>query len=257
VAPPYPGYYLPPVAKKRSRIVVSVVALIVVASVVLALVFGGDRVVSTVLTPNTQAPQLGSFAGYIQYGNVNRISATWKVPAIAATSRDGGASTWIGVQGPATREFYQVGTTESRADGELFYDAFWSDPHEGFHAQYMMSVAAGDEIRANIAKVNGSWQASIDDVTDGQTQSAPTGTGAFTNLQLAEWIQEDPSLPHNGHVTYPQIEPMTMWQLMANGAPPSYAGLQPQWMVLPHGQRVVPDPLVKDQFTTKQEASTS
>jgi hypothetical protein len=43
-----------------------------------------------------------------------------------------------------------------------------------------------------------------------------------------------------------------MWQLTANGVAPDFSGLQPQWMVLPHGQRVVPGPLVGDRFTTSQ-----
>jgi hypothetical protein len=227
------------------------VSILVVVGVALSLVFSGSHI-ATIFSSNTQAPQLGSFAGYIQFGGVDRISATWNVPAIANTSADGGASTWIGVQGQGSREFYQIGTTESREDGELFYDAFWSDPKEGFHAQYMMAVAAGDEIEASIAQVNGDWTATIEDVTNGNTRPAPTGTGDFTNLQLAEWIQEDPSLPHNGHVPYPQIGPTTMWQLTANGVAPDFSGLQPQWMVLPHGQRVVPGPLVGDRFTTSQ-----
>jgi hypothetical protein len=242
---------VPPVARKRSQVVLGGVVFVVVA-LVLTVVFSGGHL-PAVLTTNTQAPQLGSFAGYIQFGDVNRISATWTVPAISATSSDGGASTWIGVQGQGTTEFYQIGTTENRENGQLFYDAFWSDPVEGFHAQYMpVSVAAGDEIKASIARVSGHWLATIDDVTSGQKQAAPTGTGVFTNLSLAEWIQEDPSLPHNGHVPYPQIGPMTMWQLKANGTAPSYAGLQPQWMVLPHAQRVVPGPLINDRFTTRQ-----
>jgi hypothetical protein len=231
--------------------------LLLVVGVVLGLVVKGGDLSTNVFAPNTQAPQIGSFAGYIQFGDVSRISAKWTVPGISGSSSDGGASTWIGLQGPANDEFYQIGTTETREGGQLFYDAFWSDPKEGFHAQYMMSVTAGDEITASIEHVNGSWSATIEDVTTAQTQVAPTRTGIFTNLQLAEWIQEDPSLPHNGHVPYPQIGPMTMWQLAANGVPPSYAGLQPQWMMLPHGQRVVPGPLVNDRFTTKQGAANS
>jgi hypothetical protein len=43
-----------------------------------------------------------------------------------------------------------------------------------------------------------------------------------------------------------------MWQLKANDAAPVYAGLQPQWMVLPRGQRVEPEPLSNDQFITKE-----
>jgi len=89
-------------------------------------------------------------------------------------------------------------------------------------------------------------------VTTGQSQAAPTSSGVFTNLQLAEWIQEDPSLPHNKHVPYPDIDPTTISQLKVNGSAPRYEDLQPQIMVLPGGKRIEPAPLVGDQFTTKE-----
>jgi hypothetical protein len=156
------------------------------------------------------------------------------------------------VQGPGKTEFFQVGTTETFEGSTPFYEGFWSDPAEGFHAQIMMTVSAGDEIQAKILEVSGIWQASVDDVTTGQTQMAPTSSGVFTNLQLAEWIQEDPSLPHNGHVPYPDIEPTTISQLTVNGQPPSLSNLQPQIMVLPHGRRIEAVPLAGNQFTTKE-----
>jgi hypothetical protein len=205
-----------------------------------------------ITSPNDQTAQLGSFAGYIQFVPMSQISASWRVPAILNDSPDGAASTWIGVQGPAQNEFFQVGTTESIQSGQIFYEAFWSDPAMGFHAQLMMPVSAGDEIQATISEVSGNWSASVEDVQTGQTQSAPTRSGVFRNLQMAEFIQEDPSLPHNKHVAYPLINPATIAQLRVNGSAPSYSALQPQIMVLPNGLRIEPGPLVGDQFTTKE-----
>jgi hypothetical protein len=243
------------VARKRSRVVPAIIAVVAIV-VVVSLVLGGVNLGNPVISPNNQTPQLGSFAGYIGYEQVTQISATWHVPAILSLSPDGAASTWIGVQGPGQKEFFQVGTTESYEAGTEFYEAFWSDPAEGFHAQVMMQVAAGDEIRALITEVSGSWQANIDDVTSGQSQQAPTYNGVFTNLQLAEWIQEDPALPRDKHVPYPDIAPTTMSQLRVNGSAPGYSSLQPQIMVLPQGRRVDPGPLVSDQFTTKDSLAT-
>jgi hypothetical protein len=220
------------------------------------LIIGGTNLGRTVLSPNNQTPQVGSFAGYIGYVQVNQISASWQVPAILGASPDGAASTWIGVQGPSQQEFFQVGTTESYEAGADYYEAFWSDPAQGFHAQLMMQVAAGDEIQARIVEVSGSWEATVSDVTSGQSQAAPTSSGVFTNLQLAEWIQEDPSLPRNQHVPYPDIAPTTISQMEVNGSAPDYSSLQPQIMQLPDGRRVNPGPVIGDQFTTKDSASS-
>lgn len=252
-APPYPGWYLPPVRRKRSR---SVVTILVAVAVVASLIVGGINLARGGLLSHSQSPQLGSFAGYIGYVLVDQISATWSVPRILGPSPGAAASTWIGVQGPGQQEFFQVGTTESYEAGTDFYEAFWSDPAQGYHAQIMMQVAAGDEIQAEITRVSGSWQASVDDLSSGQSESAPTSSGVFTNLQLAEWIQEDPSLPHRQHVPYPHIARTTMSQLRVNGAPPTSSELQPQVMVLPRGGRVYPGRILGDSFTTNEVAAS-
>lgn len=248
--PPYPGYFLPPARPRRSRAVSIVVAIVCVA-VAASLVVGGAGLGSSAITPDTATPQLGSFAGYIAYMPVHQISAAWRVPAILDSSSGGGASTWVGVQGTGKHEFFQVGTTESYDGGTAFYEAFWSDPAHGFHAQIMMPVNPGDEIEVQIAEVSGGWVASLDDVTEGHAESAPTSSGVFHNMTLAEWIQEDPSLPHNQHVPYPHMTPVTLSRLEVNGSPPSASELQTQIMVLPHGRRVEPSGLVANRFTTK------
>jgi len=248
--PAYPGYYpLPPPTRQRNRLARIIIAVVALA-VLTAMILGGTNLGNSGTSPNRT--QLGSFAGYIGYLSVNQISASWRVPAILRPSPAGSASTWIGVQGPGQREFFQVGTTETYEGGTPFYDVFWSDPAEGFHAQIMMQVNPGDEIEAQITDASGTWAAFVDDVTSGQSQAAPTKTGVFTNLQLAEWIQEDPSLPHNGRVPYPSLAPTTISQLRVNGSPPNYANLQQQVMVLPGKREVVPSPLVDDQFTTRE-----
>lgn len=248
--PPYPGYYQPPPARRRNR-AVSVLVGIVSIAVAVSLVIGGANLGTTSVTPDPATPQMGSFAGYIGYMPVNQISASWRVPAILNSSAGGGASTWIGVQGTGKGEFFQVGTTESYEAGTTFYEAFWSDPAQGFHARIMMPVSAGDEIRAQISEESGAWQASVDDVTEGHAQAAPTSSGVFTSISLAEWIQEDPSLPHSQHIPYPDITSVTLSQLRVNGSAPSASELQPQIMVLPHGRRIEPGPLVDNGFTTK------
>jgi len=247
--PPFPGYYVPPPAQRRRRRLVF--PLVAIALIVLSLVLG-SIVRSSNAGPDPQQPQLGRFAGYIWYGNVTQVSATWRVPTLTPTTPDGSASTWIGVQGPGSNAFYQVGTTEQSYGRFNSYEAFWSDPAQHFHAQQiLLGVSAGDEIQARIAFVDGTWQASISDLTDSQSGDAPTFTAQFTNLQMAEWIQEDPTLP-TGAAPYPDMSPSTIRQVMVNSSQPAYSSLQPQVMVLPHHVRIVPEPLVNDQFTTKR-----
>ena len=249
---PYPGYYLPPPQPTLRRRRLRVIPLIVIALVIIGLMVGSvvNFSPSTVLDP--QQPQLGRFAGYIWYGDVTQVSASWRVPKLVPTTPDGSASTWIGVQGPGKNTFFQIGVTEESYGGTAFYQAFWSDPAAHFHAQELyVAVSAGDEIQARIARVNGTWEASLADVTDSQSGNAPTNTAEFANVQMAEWVQEDPTLPR-GAAPYPELTPSTIQNVMVNAAQPSYSSLQPQVMVLPHHVRVEPGPLVDDSFTTKQ-----
>ncbi|MGO9198898.1 MAG: G1 family glutamic endopeptidase [Acidimicrobiales bacterium] len=194
-------------------------------------------------------PQLGSFAGYAWFGQVTQVSASWTVPVMQAEAGTTGASTWIGVQGPQQREFFQIGTTEGTFDGQSSYEAFWSDPARGFHPQFLMFVEPNDEIHAIISESRSSWSASITDVTTSAAESAPTAPSDFLTLSQAEWLQEDPKLP-SGPSPYPDIAPTNVSRLEVDGGPPVPAQLVPQWMALPHGQKVVPGPVVHDSFKT-------
>jgi hypothetical protein len=205
--------------------------------------------------PGGQSPQLGAFAGYNWEGNPTQVSATWRVPTVKA-STTGYAASWIGVQGQAKSEFYQVGTTEQTWDDSIWYEAFWSDEPHHFLAQNMMSVYAGDEIQASITYSDGSWHAQITDLTLGVTRVAsPPNTQDFIDINQAEWLQEDPGLPHH-QAPYANVAPTHFWQMKVNGAAPDPSQLVAAWMVLPGGVRVVPGTITDDGFTTRRETAS-
>ncbi|MHB1509129.1 MAG: G1 family glutamic endopeptidase [Acidimicrobiales bacterium] len=242
----------PPGGRLRRRLGTLVLVVVTGVALVSLILVGVGAVKSA--TPTNRQAHLGSFAGYVKYVPVTQISADWRVPAILPLSH-GGASTWIGVQGAGKGEFFQVGTTENYEAGKTSYEAFWSDPSRDFHAQIMMAVSAGDEIHAQISEVSGRWQAFVYDAATSQVGVAPTASGVFRNLWWAEWIQEDPLLRHGRYSPYPDIAPVTLSHLLVNGAAPSCATLRPQVMVLPHGRRVEPGPLVGDRFVTIEQSA--
>ncbi len=230
--------------KRPLRTLLSVVLVVALIGLVLqgtGFTFGGA---------STAQPQLGSFSGYSWNGAVTQVSASWAVPAILGAAGSTSASTWIGVQGPQQGAFFQIGIIEETFDGQSSYEAFWSDTAHGFHPQILMNVVQNDQIHASISDLNGSWSARITNLTRGETSTAPTPAADFADLDQAEWLQEDPKLPH-GPSPYPDIAQTYLSQIEVNGSAPASADLVPEWMVLPGGRRVEPSPLNNDGFFTQ------
>ncbi len=222
------------------------------ALLVLAVLLAADRGGSLSVGGGSggPSPELGSFAGYSWLGDVTQISATWTVPSVPS-SPDGYAATWIGLQGPAKSEFYQIGTTEQSFQGQVWYEAFWSDEPHQFLAQNVMSVSAGDEIEAFVVFVSGKWIAKITDVTTGRQATGSTSDMKdFRDLNQGEWLQEDPGLPKH-RAPYAKAGPVRFWHLEINGTAPSAANLEPEWMNLPHHQDVIPSPFAGDSFSAR------
>jgi hypothetical protein len=238
------GWPSAPARRRPLRTWLSVVLVVALIGLVLqgtGFSFGGT---------STAQPQLGAFSGYSWNGPVTQVSASWTVPAILGAAGSTSASTWIGVQGPQRGAFFQIGIIEETFDGQFSYEAFWSDTAHGFHPQLLMNVVQNDQIHASISESAGSWSARITDLTAGGTQSAPTPVADFSNLNQAEWLQEDPKLPQ-GPSPYPDIAPTHVSQIEVNGSVPPSADLMPEWMVLPRGKRVEPSPLTDDGFVTQ------
>lgn len=202
---PQPGTD-PPARHRRlwaARVVIAVLIAIGAADGV-ALALGGSpgspKPVSAI--PNAPKPAsavpnapITGFGGYHVLGPVTEVSADWLVPQITGGPSVAHAATWIGVQDPEG-DFFQIGITEDNWFGTPSYSGFWSDPDVGFHAQFMLSVAPGDQISVRLTQGTNGWSGTLEDATSGQTTSVPASVhyGAGSAMQFSEWVQEDPGL---------------------------------------------------------------
>ncbi|MGH9170060.1 MAG: G1 family glutamic endopeptidase [Acidimicrobiales bacterium] len=255
----YPYPQPPPLkpASRRWRAVASIAIVVVIVAGVAGLTHLSSRLPNSPAGQSSgqpqAAPQLGTFAGYAWWGSVDQVSAQWSVPRIVNTSVQDQptAATWIGVQGPSKSEFFQIGTMENVQDGHVVDQAFWSDTPRHFHAQFLMNVKSGDVVDAVIQHAQGGWVSSITDQTTRQTQTAPVDPSDVVNLDQVEWLQEDPTLASGKAAPYPDIDPTKVSDMKVDSAPPDPSDMVPNWMVLPHGHKVIPGPFVSDGFTTR------
>lgn len=202
----------------------------------------------------------GPFAGYVlERRRVNSVAGTWTVPAFMPGSHSGIAATWIGAQTPGNRHapFIQVGINElyTQLPGGSFpgfqpasYVAFYSDTDLSFHPVYLFRVHRGDVIAARLRLAGGRWHVLIVDHTHHHKAAFSTKdeTGAVFNQ--AEWLQEDPGLPHGRHAPYPLLSTVGFSHLKVNSGAPSYARIRSTWMSENHVD-LAPSPLVNDSFS--------
>lgn len=198
-------------------------------------------------------PPTSGFAGYFATAPaVTEIAASWSVPAIAAKSPAGSASTWIGAQ-TASGGFVQVGTVEEETIwGYALYQGFWSDPAKSFRPQMLGFVRPGDRITAEMRQgQDGGWILELRDTTRASVRTVePPGNGGSFNR--GEWLQEDPVASEDGFadVTYPTMSEVTFTALSLDGRPPalSYAA-NGAALTSPNGVCLVPTPVRDDGFT--------
>lgn len=208
------------------------------------------------------AGALGSFghmAGYVWSGNVRAVAASWSVPRMAGAG-DAHASTWIGAQAPgrfARSPFIQVGTVEDRGSSSTpAYAAFWTDTARGFHPQILFRVHAGDAMSTALTLTVGRWRVYIVDTTSGQRASFATREEGVADFNLAEWLQENPSVTSGSTTRYPRLSQVHMSALAINGARPRYNEVFAQWMSLP-GRDLAPTPLREAAFTVTRGVLTA
>lgn len=222
------------------------VALVVVVGLLLG--FGGGA----------RAPNLGRFAGYLWSGRIAGIGASWDVPAIAARSSPGQASTWIGAQGSgssARYPFIQVGVEERRTTDptlgpRTFYDAFWSDTNHDFYPVTLFSVDAGDRITARLIRQQHRWLITIVDASSHTQRRLITRDQGEAKVNTAEWLQEDTATSPAGTKAfpYPATTPVRFSQLSVNSRAPRSADLYSEWMSL-QTRDLAPTALSQDGFT--------
>lgn len=187
-----------------------------------------------------RAPSFGSFAGYVWFGRVTSMRASWTVPHVRRGSPAGIGGTWIGAQAATARSaFIQIGTVERggwpkhrhRALERDF--AFWSDGAHHYRAQFIFVVGPGDRVSAIIRPSAGRWTLTIRDLTSGTIAYITIPEEAGASFAQAEWVQEDPrsSMDHSP-VFYPRLSDVRFAELEVDARRPSYATLYATWMSL-------------------------
>ncbi len=176
------------------------------------------------------------------------------MPTIAADSRDGRASTWVGAADTA-RDFVQIGTLENHdtlgGRAETSYDAFWTDTALNFHPHSLGVVHAGDTVTANMVQQADGWEVNISDVTHPLSRHLATHYGAGLPFNDAQWFQEDPT-PHALHpvtdFAYPTMSTTTFTHLLLNGGSPVLPYADAHALISPNGVVLVPTRVTNDGF---------
>lgn len=148
-----------------------------------------------------------NWSGYAESGNFTGVSATWTVPAVAASTSATYSSAWIGVDGFANSNLIQTGTEEDYYNGSPHYNVWWEIlPAAETALPTTKAVGAGDRMTASIYETSSTvtsgaghrrttqhvWAITISDTTRGwnfSTTQAYNGAGAS-----AEWIVEAPEV---------------------------------------------------------------
>lgn len=188
--------------KKRAIVLVIVWILLLIGA--LALLSG----LLSFFKSNLQDQSMSnlSWAGYavsISSGTmqpqVNSINASWVVPQINASARDGVSSVWIGVGGEGTKSLIQVGTEQDKVNGQDFYSA-WYEMLPDLSVNTGINVYPCDSMAASLSLVDvlsGEWNIQIHDLTNGQVFNQNV---CYNSTRISgEWIVERPTL-QNGQI---------------------------------------------------------
>jgi hypothetical protein len=172
------------------------------------------------------------------------------VPRIEQQAAEADASTWVGAQS-ATGSFVQIGTTEDELGTSTLYHVFWSDPPATFHPQYLMLVAAGDDIEASMQQSASGWTLQVADTTTGRTVSHRVDYAGRVHFQQAEWFQEDPGSSCVGNAPYPRLSPVTFNDLLDDGSAPKLTYADGQVLLAANGRTAVPSQIAANSFTVQ------
>lgn len=160
---------------------------------------------STTTTPPTMTLPGSSFsstltdqwAGY--YGTFEKVasaSGTWTVPSLTcAPGSTTTSSTWVGVGGLDGGVLLQAGMFDNCLGGTEEQGAF-AEAYPGSTSSFGLLIRPGDTVTANIKQAASGWDATVTDVTTGQSETGndPTYAGGSS----VEWFVED-----YGYPTYP------------------------------------------------------
>jgi hypothetical protein len=252
----------------RGRRVAAIVAILVTgaagATAGAAAGYAAATTGSPSTAPSTTAlgpiPETG-FGGYTWRGNATVVRGDWQVPTIKSASPPGWASTWIAVEGPGEAgAFIQLGTIENceLLPGAInpgpngppppcqpYYEAFWSDPQQGFHPVSLGAVLPGRTVSAEIARTQSGWRLVM---TGGRSAELVVPFGSSSLVNQGEWIQEDPTLQPEAFsdLPYPTTSTVTFDHLEINGQIPRLVRAESRALSSPSGVELVPTPVHHD-----------
>jgi hypothetical protein len=126
---------------------------------------------------------------------VTGISASWTVPAVAASAGDTFSAVWVGVGGFIDKTLIQTGTEQDSINGQPVYSVWYEMLPADSVTINTVNVSPGDVISASISLVNSNtneWSIQISDITNGQGFNQ---NFVYNSSQLsAEWIVERPTV---------------------------------------------------------------
>jgi hypothetical protein len=202
----------PPSVRSRSPLWGLLAGLLVIVTIAIVLTLGLSRsgavTILGVRSGDTESSL--NWAGYVaSHDRFTSVSATWTVPAVQAGSDPRAtASFWVGLDGRASHNLQQIGTTSDLPAGGPRYSAWW-EMLPGPAVDIPMTIAAGDSITASVvADGGGAFTLSLRDATNGQ-QFSTRQVNAAARLSSAEVVAEAPSsadgllpLADFGHVRF-------------------------------------------------------
>jgi hypothetical protein len=159
---------------------------------------------------------------------VHEISASFGVPDVLASTSQGIASTWIGVDN-SDGEFIQVGVIEradtstvSAASPIAVDNAFWSDTRYSYHPRNIAPVEGGDFVTVKMRLQRSGWLVSFQDSTAGWSRIVTSHFGKGEKFQISEWTQEDPvaSVDLFSNLPYPALSETNFFGIKVNGRTP-------------------------------------
>jgi hypothetical protein len=146
-----------------------------------------------------------NWSGYAESGSFSGVTATWSVPAVAASTSPTFSSAWVGVDGFGNSSLIQTGTEEDYYNGAAHYTAWWEilpAAETALPATY--AVSAGDRMKAAIYETTttvgpgkGAGHAHLWVITlsDTSRRWSYTTTQSYNGPgSSAEWIVEAPTV---------------------------------------------------------------
>jgi hypothetical protein len=189
-----------PEARKPSGVRLAALATVLVVMIVAGAFIALQRYPASPLAVQpTQSLTSSDWSGYSVSTNlknpqasVTGVSATWTVPAVAASVGASYSAVWVGIGGQYDQSLIQVGTQQDSVFGSANYSA-WYELLPDYPVYLGLNISPGDTIRAEIALVSSAtdtWSISISDTSTGQTFQ--TNVVYSSSMLSAEWVVERP-----------------------------------------------------------------